>query len=96
MITVNGTIEEPGCYVDGHWGQYGLERFIDIADGILGTELAAQLPSRDADEYLDHAVDIADEAEQLLNDKTEGGAWIWHDGEVFLVTNEELANEWLC
>jgi hypothetical protein len=90
-IRVNNTITEPGCYVEGHWGQYGLRRFIEIADGILGTTLALQLPNEDHDDYLDHAIDIADEAEQLLNDATEGGGWVWQDGEVFLVTNEDLA-----
>jgi hypothetical protein len=23
---------EPGCYIDGHWGQYGIARVVQIAD----------------------------------------------------------------
>ena len=26
-----------GCYIDGHWGQYGASRLLAIADGMLGT-----------------------------------------------------------
>lgn len=32
-ITVNGHDAESGCYVDGHWGQYGPDRVAEIAEG---------------------------------------------------------------
>lgn len=31
-ITVNGETVEPGCYIDGWWGQYGASRVLSIAD----------------------------------------------------------------
>lgn len=30
---VNGHEAPPGCYIDGHWGQYGPDRLADIAEG---------------------------------------------------------------
>lgn len=32
MPYVNGHDAEHGCYIDGHWGQYGLDRLADIAE----------------------------------------------------------------
>lgn len=32
-LTVNGQAAEPGCYVDGHWGQYGSDHFADQLEG---------------------------------------------------------------
>ncbi len=32
-LTVNGQPAEPGCYVEGHWGQYGPDHFADQLEG---------------------------------------------------------------
>jgi len=32
-LTVNGHEAEPGCYVDGHWGQYGPDHLADQLEG---------------------------------------------------------------
>lgn len=37
MPDIKGTTYDVGCYVDGHWGQYGASRVLRIADDILGT-----------------------------------------------------------
>lgn len=34
-LTVNGQPAEPGCYVDGHWGQYGGVHLYEQAVGML-------------------------------------------------------------
>ena len=57
MPEINGQTYGPGCYVDGHWGQYGASRVLRIADDILGTTYwddaaAAMLADHDpADPY---------------------------------------------
>lgn len=33
----NGTECETGCVIDGHWGNYGLSRMLEITDDLLGT-----------------------------------------------------------
>lgn len=42
VITVKGKALDPGCYVDGHWGQYGSSRVLRIADDLLGTDYVRQ------------------------------------------------------
>ena len=32
-LTVNGHDAEPGCYVEGHWGQYGPDHLADQLEG---------------------------------------------------------------
>jgi hypothetical protein len=32
-LTVNGQAAQPGCYVEGHWGQYGPDHFADQLEG---------------------------------------------------------------
>ena len=36
------TTLNPGCVVDGHWGNYALSRMLTIADDILGTTFYAE------------------------------------------------------
>jgi len=31
-MKVNGETAEPGCYIDGHWGQYGPDRLAEICE----------------------------------------------------------------
>lgn len=38
----NGDAGEPGCWIDGHWGQYGADRVIQIAAG-QGWEPSSEL-----------------------------------------------------
>lgn len=90
---------EPGCYIDGHWGQYGPARMLQMA-GEMGWEneailalaekkLASMAPSENeeltADEE-DQICDALDGAEQWLNDHAvpEDHSWEWIDGEFFL------------
>lgn len=35
----------PGCWVDGHWGQYGPRRVVEIAGEILGTDFGTDWPT---------------------------------------------------
>jgi len=32
MITVNGQEADPGCFIDGHWGQYGSDRLAEVCE----------------------------------------------------------------
>jgi hypothetical protein len=38
IVTVNGVDCESGCWVEGHWGQYGGDHLADKLDGILDLE----------------------------------------------------------
>lgn len=95
-ITVNGQEADRGCYVAGHWGQYGLDRLGDVAEQFdielnddddprhwrrLHEEAVSQQQAEGAWERL---VWAADKIEELLNDRTEGGYWTWEGGEFFL------------
>lgn len=45
----DGTSEalSPGCWIDGHRGQYGARRVVEIADDLLGTDFGADWPVDD-------------------------------------------------
>lgn len=90
---------EPGCYVEGHWGQYGIARVVqiacaeyewpnpdaaDLADRHLASMGPSTEPDLSADEF-DLLVSAADDAEAWLNKhvSAEGYAWGWDDGEFF-------------
>lgn len=84
-ILVYGDPTPAGCYVDGHWGQYGPDRLAQIADGVLGTTFYDALTdARESDDW-DAFFDVADATLDALNAATVGGVWAWEDGEVFLV-----------
>ncbi len=92
------TTHETGCYIDGHWGQYGTARIIEIAHDfgwvdVEASELAAKhlasmgpstSPDLTDDEH-DRLIDAADDAEAWLNDNAADDEhyWGWHDGELF-------------
>lgn len=94
----------PGCYVDGHWGQYAIARAVQIAgefgwkdeqaSDLATRHLASMGPSTEPgltdDEYA-MLVDAADDAEAWLNDNVtvSGYSWQWNDGEFGLYANEE-------
>ena len=44
-LTVNGQAAEPGCYVEGHWGQYGPDHFADQLEG-FGLEIPKGIDPR--------------------------------------------------
>jgi len=92
-VTISPALPEPehGCLVDGHWGQYGVTRLIEIA-----TEFGFPIDAADAaevrkynagDDDMDpeHVYELADSVEQWLNDNiaAEGSYFGWHDGEFF-------------
>ena len=97
---------EPGCYVDGHWGQYGIARMVEIAeemgydqDPYLIHLAHAHLAecAHPGQEYMTDAArerlfDSADEVEAWMNEHAaaDGYVWEWVDGEFFY---SELENE---
>lgn len=100
MITIQtateaGTIVAlPGCYVDGHRGQYAPDALAEIADSLLGTSLSLQAHVARQDDDYDSIVEIADDAMDALNNATSGGVWGWVDGEVFLIDEEQI-DDWM-
>jgi hypothetical protein len=100
-ITVNGEPAEPGCYVAGHHGQYGMDMLGDIIEAydIHGWEVEydprkwrleyheAQTQEQ-SERAFEMIVESANHIEQSLNDVTVGGYWSWEDGEFFLTQTE--------
>lgn len=102
-MKVNGQPADPGCYIEGSWGQYGPDRVADVAEQ-FGIEIEpvddprelrlqadnaeAEGPTGESDKLWDRHVWAADDIEQRLNMVTEGGYWMWTDGEFFLTQTE--------
>lgn len=98
MVSVAGVEQESGCWVDGHWGQYGASRVLRIADELLSLTLwdecrATMVENGEDVEGVatdelpggsDESVWYSDNALELLNAATIGGYWEWVDGELFL------------
>ncbi len=99
--TIYGETYEYGCYVDGHWGQYGASRVIRLSDDIVATEYfkAATLQGAstgimtDELEFDDIVAEWSDRAEDALNKVTKNGVWHWYEGEFFLGDPEKLDEE---
>lgn len=104
-VNVNGEDAEVGCWVDGHWGQYGPDRLEIIAE-VLGLTLTEdERPTtwrRIAENATDHTEQqrawdsYYAEAELILyrlNQVTEGGYWSWIDGELFLSADDDESND---
>lgn len=82
---------QPGCYVDGHHGHYGIARMIEVAVDIGypiaedDAQLVADYDAHNADDGYDFdgLVWIADRATDWLNDnaRLDGHYWEWNDGE---------------
>ena len=84
MPTVNTHPVEPGCYIAGHWGQYGPDRLADIAEGFGWTpekstddpriirEFNDAMLDANRNDYLlgEWTVDAADAIEDWLRDHT--------------------------
>jgi hypothetical protein len=95
---------EAGCWIDGHNGQYGIDRLASIFDDLVGTEVDGQTfgqfvqqlrteIDRGNDRAGDTLGELYDELTDGLNDHTIGGYWEWIDGELFLVDNDDLDDE---
>ena len=98
MLKVNEALPT-GCRVEGHWGQYGMAHMLDQFDGeayvldsheraLVDAHLASMGPSLsefDDDSY-DRIVELADEAEAIINLAIAGyGQFVeWDDGELFI------------
>jgi len=110
MVSVNGHETETGCYVDGHWGQYGPDRVEEIAEN-FGYELTDddncahwRIVADSADDADNHDkaygaweahMECADAAEEWLNEHTEDGySWGWNDGEFFLMPDAWWQEDW--
>lgn len=100
--------QDIGCYVDGHWGQYGIARMviratefgyddqevIDLADN----KLASMLPNPTYDfseSEEEQLIWASDEVENWLNENCaqEGYSFYWNDGEFFYGKNEDEDDE---
>jgi hypothetical protein len=98
-IPVYGRPQDPGCWIDGRWGQYAPDRLVEIC-----REFGMQVS--DANDPKVHRAK-AERREQMgkkvlacasweqfhwatevlerrLNAATKGGRWQWEDGELFL------------
>ena len=88
-----------GCWIDGHWGQYGPARLIELAaehgyadaEAIdLATRHLASIGPSDApgldDDEAEALFYASDAAEEWLNSfaAPDGFSFGWHDGEFFL------------
>lgn len=95
---------DAGCWIDGHWGQYGIARVIDIAvshgwddaeaDDLATRHLASIGPSSAPDltnDEFERLVAAADDAEIWLNEHVapDGFYFEWSDGEFFLTEETE-------
>lgn len=97
-LTVNGQPADPGCYVDGHWGQYGPDHFADQLEGFgvkIGRQADPRFARRVADRCYNDFPDLeadaweryhyaSDSLETVAAGVTEGGYWEWYEGECFL------------
>lgn len=91
---VNGQPAELGCYVDGHWGQYGPDRLAEQAEAFGWPGVGSDDDPRyirdlwgddDPRGKWECYAEAADRIEQWLNNvTTPGHIWHWHDGEFFL------------
>lgn len=97
-LTVNGQPADPGCYVEGHWGQYGPDHLADQLEGFgvsIGRQADPRFARRVADRCFNDFPDLeadaweryhyaSDSLETVAAGATEGGYWEWHEGECFL------------
>lgn len=101
--TTRSTRPKPGVYVEGHWGQYGPARVVEIAidygftddDLFLASEKMAtmgpsSLPPLSADAE-DRLSELCDRAEVWLNEfvSDDNHHWMWEDGEFGYWTIED-------
>ena len=100
---IKATPEDAGCYVDGHWGIYGVAHMVARAQewgygdaeviDLASRHLASMGPSREdglADNEDWTLTDASDEIEEWLNTNVapEGYQFGWHEGEFFLQSDQ--------
>lgn len=94
--TIIPTDLTPGCYVDGHWGQYGVDHLADQ----FGTDQTKENMSNlrgwaewfssndrydESAEFWQARIELADRIESDLNAVLPDGLVAhWHDGEFFI------------
>jgi hypothetical protein len=100
---------DAGCWIDGHWGQYGPARLVSIAV-VYGydDDRVVSIARRHLDECSHPGVDneitdddfdqlsgAIDEVESWLNANVapEGFSFGWHDGEFYLWSTETWEEE---
>jgi hypothetical protein len=103
---IRATPADAGCWVDGHWGQYGIAHMVDKANDWgyadaevidIATRHLASIGPSEAPKITDdeHQVlfDASDEVETWLNDHVapEGFSFGWWEGEFFLNSNAQWA-----
>lgn len=107
--TQRATSADAGCWIDGHWGQYGITRLIEIANGHgfpLSPEDETAVETYNAGDFdfesdgqvydaADWVVQVGDDAEAWLNENVapEGFSFGWHDGEFFLWSTADWEEE---
>jgi hypothetical protein len=105
-VKVNGQDANPGCYAEGHRGQYGIDRLAEICEEfdipfdynddprywrrVADGEQASDVSPENA---WDRHVWAGERLEDLLNEHTEGGYWTWLDGEFFLVADTPSSDD---
>lgn len=93
-----GHVDDYGCYVDGHMGQYGIAEVVILATDrgwdnhqawLTATSHLASIGASSlnplTDEALERLMWWADEAEEWLNENCadNSAAWGWMDGEFY-------------
>lgn len=104
MTITKASSTDAGCWIDGHWGQYGVARMIEIAaeHGYVNPDIAqlanakmfecahpgACLLTDSEDETLE---DVCDSVVDWLNENVtpEGCSFNWFEGEFFLNSHED-------
>ncbi len=81
MSTVRkATPADAGCWIDGHWGQYGVARLVEIArdlgysaDGLPGTAEVVSIAERKMSECAQpgHDAGLTDEDHERLSDASD-------------------------
>lgn len=82
---------QTGCYIDGHWGQYGIGRLLTVAESFGWVNANNVNEDNQNDFDLEFVVDLADEAENWLNDNIapSDASFGWFDGEFYLWSNKD-------
>lgn len=89
MDIIKASSTDAGCWIDGHWGQFGSSRLIEIAE-CYGFTFEPPTDSDCPGDIAEQIYEIADEAENWLNAHVapEGFYFGWYEGEFFLWSAE--------
>ena len=91
VTLTNGKTVETGCYVDGHWGTYGIDHMMDQCADLVDFDTSDYPPVED--DNMDDPDACEPETRSFLSDKLEnalnaatpdGFLWHWWSGEFFL------------